>query len=104
MFISTAWPIKPEVLFEGGNKVVHNDHNVYQHDALEPVACSGSFNEQAFTSINATSASTGLSGNFIGELMATYPSFWPETIRGLIVHSAEWSETMKNKLPLIIKK
>lgn len=96
---SSAWPIKPEVLFEGGNKVVHNDHNVYQHDALEPVACSGNFKEQAFTNINATSASTGLSGNFIGELMATYPLFWPETIRGLIIHSAEWSETMKNKLP-----
>lgn len=96
---SQTWPIKPEVLFEGGNKVIHNDQNVYQHDALEPIACSGNFMEKMFTNINATSASTGLSGNFIGELMAQYPSFWPETIRGLIVHSAEWSDTMKDKLP-----
>lgn len=101
---SSAWPIKPEVLFEGGNKAVHNDHNVYQHAALEPVACSGDFSEQIFTNINATSASTGLAGNFIGELISQYPSFWPETIRGLIVHSAEWSETMKDKLPPNYKK
>lgn len=97
---SQMWPIKPEVLFEGGNKVIDNDQKVYQHDALEPVACSGNFRKNMFTNINATSASTGLSGNFIGELMAQYPSFWPETIRGLIVHSAEWSDTMKDKLPL----
>ena len=27
--------------------------------------------------------------------MATYPALWPETVRALIVHSAEWTNTMK---------
>ncbi len=27
-------------------------------------------------------------------LLARYPGFWPETIRGLLVHSAEWTQEM----------
>ncbi len=95
---SSSWPIKPDILLEGGNKVIHRDQYVYQHDSFELVACAKNFNEQLFTTISATSASTGISGSFIGELMATYPSFWPETIRGLLVHSAEWSQAMWDKL------
>jgi hypothetical protein len=29
------------------------------------------------------------------EIMGQYPNYWPETIRALIVHSAEWTENMK---------
>ena len=31
-------------------------------------------------------------------LAADYPEFWPETVRALIVHSAEWTPTMKAEL------
>jgi len=95
----SQWPIKPEVLFEGGNKVVEADGNVVAHDAFDLVTCAKNFRVQPFTSINGTSASTGLAGQFMGELMAKYPDFWPETIRGLVVHSAEWTEAMLAKLP-----
>jgi hypothetical protein len=30
--------------------------------------------------------------------MATYPSYWPETIRALLVHAAEWTPTMRRAL------
>ena len=30
--------------------------------------------------------------------MASYPSFWPETVRGLLDHSAEWTPTMKAEI------
>ncbi|MDR0803880.1 MAG: S8 family peptidase [Rickettsiales bacterium] len=97
---NSQWPIKPEVLFEGGNKVVYaRDGYVYNYDTLEPVGCAENFDEKPFTSINATSASTGIAGQFIGELMASYPLFWPETIRGLVVHSAEWTDKMLEKIP-----
>jgi hypothetical protein len=34
-------------------------------------------------------------------LQAEYPSYWPETIRGLLEHSAKWTEAMKARfLPL----
>lgn len=91
------WPVKPEVLFEGGNKVVDLNNDVISHSspynlaACSPDALKG---HSPFVDINATSASTGLAGKFIGELMAAYPSFWAETIRGLVVHSAEWTDAM----------
>ena len=28
--------------------------------------------------------------------MHLYPNLWPETIRGLLVHSAEWTDRMLN--------
>ena len=30
--------------------------------------------------------------------MATYPSYWPETVRGLLTHSAEWTDTMRTEI------
>ena len=32
-----------------------------------------------------------------GALRLAYPNFWPETIRALMVHSANWTETMKRQ-------
>ena len=29
------------------------------------------------------------------QLMVAYPELWPESIRGLIVHSAEWTDAMR---------
>ena len=31
------------------------------------------------------------------QLMAAYPDLWPETIRALIVHSAEWTDAMRGQ-------
>lgn len=30
--------------------------------------------------------------------MARYPDWWPESIRGLLVHSAEWTEPMRERI------
>ena len=95
------WPIKPEVLFEGGNKVVDSGL-VMDSPNLHPVSCEPHFqsdNNKLFCSIHATSAATALAGKFVWELMAEYPKLWPETIRGLMIHSAEWTDAMLDKLP-----
>ncbi len=94
------WPIKPEVVFEGGNKVIDKDSYVYDGDMFELVTCSSTINNPSFCGLNMTSAATGMAGQFIGNLFAKYPTYWPETIRGLIVNSAEWTETMlSTRLP-----
>ncbi|WP_348952183.1 hypothetical protein [Amycolatopsis melonis] len=36
--------------------------------------------------------------------MAEYPALWPETVRALIVHSAEWTPAMKAQFPANKKK
>ena len=97
-----SWPIKPDVLFEGGNKVVDGGY-VMDSPHLHLVSCEPHFqtgNNKLFRNINATSAATALAGQFSWELMSQYPHFWPETIRGLMVHSAEWTSAMQDKIPL----
>jgi hypothetical protein len=36
--------------------------------------------------------------------MAKYPEAWPETIRGLIIHSAEWTESMISQFDINLKR
>ena len=91
---SPAWPLKPEVVFEGGNA---------GKDALSAVGISSlhllTTNnlpiERLFTTTNATSAASALGARLAGQLMAAYPALRPETIRALIVHSAEWTAAMR---------
>src|SRR5262249_17290135 len=44
-----------------------------------------------------TSAATSLAARTAAILMADYPELWPETIRGLMVHSAEWTTGMRRQ-------
>ena len=89
------WPLKPDVVFEGGNAA---------EDALGAVGMSSlnlltTYHELAdrvFTTANATSSATALASRFAAQIMAVYPNLWPETIRALIVHSAEWTDAMKD--------
>jgi hypothetical protein len=52
-------------------------------------------NTRLFTTTNATSAATALCTRMAAQIMAEYPELWPETIRALIIHSAEWTDSMK---------
>jgi hypothetical protein len=44
-----------------------------------------------------TSAATAQAAWMAAQIQAIYPEAWPETIRGLLVHSAEWTKTMKEQ-------
>lgn len=89
------YPLKPDVLFEGGNLI---------HDELLGPATAGELSlltthnrpvDRHLTLATATSAATSLCSRMAAQLMAAYPARWPETIRALIVHSAEWTDAMK---------
>ena len=88
------WPLKPDVVFEGGNAA---------KDTLSAV-CTASLsldalnhlpNERIFTTANATSAATALAARMAAQLTTAYPALLPESIRALIVHSADWTQTMR---------
>lgn len=91
----SVWPLKPDVVFEGGNVGL---------DAIGPAGITSlhllTTNNQPlkrlFSATNATSAASALAARMAGQLMSAYPTLRPETIRALIVHSAEWTEAMKN--------
>src|SRR5690606_31335716 len=85
----TQWPNKPDIVFEGGNSAVHPTGFVGSHDELSPISLHNDFNKKLFIPFNGTSSAAALAAKMSAELRTAYPDFWPETIRGLIIHSAE---------------
>lgn len=92
------WPIKPEVVFEGGNLLQAPDGFVTGHDDLDLLSTSKSFNLKPFDTINATSAATALASWFAAKIAYLYPDAWAETIRALVVHSASWKPAMFSQM------
>lgn len=94
-----AWPIKPEVVFEGGN-VVHDaaDNIDFPCDDLCLLTTHYKPAEKTLVSTWATSAATAQAAGFCAAISAEYPDLWPETIRALVVHSATWTEAMEGHL------
>ncbi|KAA6339921.1 hypothetical protein EZS27_012184 [termite gut metagenome] len=93
------WPIKPEVLFEGGNLIKTDANTVDFHEDLELLTTAKNFTLRQFDTINATSAATAQASWVAAKIAYKYPTIWPETIRALIVHSASWTEQMKTQFP-----
>jgi hypothetical protein len=55
------WPVKPDVVFEGGNLMKAPDGSITGHDDLDLLSTSKSFNIKPFDTINATSAANSTS-------------------------------------------
>lgn len=91
-------PIKPEVLFEAGNMMVDAADNCDWHTAVSLVTTGKDVVNEPLMPFWATSAATGMAGNFVGRLNAALPNLWPETYRALTVHSAEWPIPIRSKL------
>lgn len=90
-----AWPLKPDVVFEGGN-IAKDQYGAAGMPSLNLLTTHAKPTERLFTTTNATSAASALCARMAAQLMAAYPQLHPETIRALIVHSAEWTVAMKN--------
>jgi Subtilase family len=88
------WPLKPDVVFEGGNAAKDALSAVWIQ-SLSLLTTHHLLTQRLFTTANATSAATALGARMAAQLMSEYPELWPETIRALIVHSAEWTSAMR---------
>lgn len=91
------WPNKPDVVFEGGNALINSLNFVTEHPDLSLISTYHLPHIKSFDWINKTSAATGLATNFTAKLYSEFPNAWPETIRALVVHSAQWTENMVNQ-------
>lgn len=87
------WPLKPDVVMEGGNAAKDAIGAIWM-ESLSLLTTHHEPETRLLTTTNATSAATSLCARMAAQLMAAYPELWPETIRALIVHSAEWTEPM----------
>jgi hypothetical protein len=91
----TAWPNKPDVVFEGGNAQWDAARsNVWQAVDLSLLSTAADHSTSPFCLMLGTSPATALAARMAAQIQATYPDFWPETVRGLIVHSARWTPAM----------
>lgn len=89
------WPIRPDVVFEGGN-FAHDGVNAAEAiDDLQLVTTHYRPNMRLFDSFGDTSAASALAANFSASILAERPELWAETVRGLMVHSAEWTPAMR---------
>jgi hypothetical protein len=88
------WPLKPDVVLEGGNAAKDAIGAVWM-PSLSLLTTHHRPAERLLTTTNATSAASALAARMAAQLMAGYPDLWPETVRALIVHSAEWTPQME---------
>ena len=96
------WPLKPDIVFEGGN-AARDQHMAFSLPSLRLLSTHAKPTERLFDTTNATSAAAALAARMAAQLMAEYPSLRPETIRGLLVHSAEWTDAMYKALNVPIR-
>ena len=89
-----AWPLKPEVVLEGGN-VAKDNFGAVGMVSLNLLTTHNQPLDRLFTTSNATSAASALCAGMAAQIMAAYPHLRPETVRALLVHSAQWSDTMR---------
>ena len=95
-----VWPNKPDVVFEGGNAGRDAATNsTLQLPELMLLSTSADFRSGAFTTTCGTSPATALAARMAGQIVGEYPQLWPETVRGLIVHSAWWTPEMQQACP-----
>lgn len=88
------WPRKPDIVMEGGNHGLHNG-GLIDPDSLQLLSTGkGGLGRSWFTTFGDTSAATALASKFAAELYYYYPEYWPETIRALMIHSADWTSAM----------
>lgn len=89
-------PNKPEVVFEGGNVAFDGalaDPTVGTLTTLT----TGHRPNRPLASLWATSEATARAGHLGASIWSAAPELRPETVRGLIVHAASWTEQMSDQ-------
>jgi hypothetical protein len=94
-----AWPIKPDIVMEGGNyaTVPGSDDAVRygKQGELVPLSLQLHANKgKLFQEFGHTSGATALAANLGARVWNANSALWPETVRGLIIHSARHTPAM----------
>jgi len=95
-------PFKPDIVAEGGNRLVSPaETEVSDADTVSLLTTSGRTTGEIFECSADTSAATAITSQQAAILMAEYSEYWPETIRGLLIHSAEWTTRMHERFGVL---
>ncbi len=90
------WPIKPDIVLEGGN-LIQDSFSCCSCSEFDLLTLHHKPTERQFSTIRATSAATAQAAWMAAQIQAEYPEAWSETIRALMIHSAEWTPEMQRQ-------
>lgn len=93
----SGWPMKPDIVLEGGNLAIIAGQPPSGFDELDLLSTDHAPAEQLLAPMSGTSAATALAARLAARIQGHYPALWPETVRALIVHSADWTPAMKER-------
>jgi hypothetical protein len=88
------WPIKPEILMEGGNLACDPTGFSTTCNELSLISTCHDYTKSHFTSFNMTSAASAQAAWLAAKIQTKYPDLWPEMIRALLIHSAQWPQQL----------
>lgn len=89
------WPLKPDIVLEGGNWALNDGSPVGgDPDEIRLLTTSNDTARNLFATSGDTSAATSQAARMAAIIQSEYPHFWPETVRALMVQSAEWTPAM----------
>jgi hypothetical protein len=100
---SVTWPqglspFKPELTMEAGNRAVNPGRTEMLTLGSLSLLTTGSEAGVPLVPFEATSAAAAQAARMAARLAAQHPDYWPETIRAMMVHSAEWTAPMLAEL------
>lgn len=93
------WPIKPELVLEGGNYLKDKHGMVTGADDLSLLTTRLSDAGALLGTTRDTSPAAAHAACMAAVVQADYPKLWPESIRGLLVHTAQWTKEMIEEFP-----
>jgi hypothetical protein len=95
----SPWPLKPDVVFEGGNWIV-GERGTRSPCPETHLLTTAVHPTGALFDTNAdTSAAAAQAARLAAIIQARYPNLRAETVRALLVHSAEWTDAMRRLVP-----
>ncbi len=93
---NNKWPIKPEILLDGGNMAT-NGMDYTECEDLSILTTHHNHLVRPFSTICGTSSATAKAAWMAAQIYEEYPGIWPETVRALLVHSARWTNAMREQ-------
>lgn len=100
LWAKSQWPFKPDVVAEGGNGSLEGGIiPTVGPESLRVLTTSNDAVGELLCASGDTSGAAAEVARICAHLQARYPDYWPETIRALIAHGAEYTDVMRTTLP-----
>jgi hypothetical protein len=98
--VGNEWPIKPDVVIEGGNLAISGTLPDSTVPTLSALTTSHRHTHgRPIGLMSMTSEASARAAHLAAHIWSLEPKLRPETVRGLIVHSASWTKAMVGDFP-----